>query len=413
MKVPRLISTEAYDIAPRIAVSITGATLLCYFGVAVTYVVRAQPTRLQLALGLVLLGLLLTLQLGHSFPRLVPAKYFPVRVMLAIQAALTYVPFVLLEEAWLGMPGFLAGSALLRLRPLPAWICFFLVILATDLILVELGHGLGAVAYTSVATGLTGIVVFGMSRLTGLVGEVYASRVELAELAIAQERLRFARDLHDLLGYSLSTITLKGELAYRLIPEEHQRAREEIRDLLQASRRALGDVRAVAQGYVAMSLTTELQTAESLLAALGIRVESDVEPGELPSRVDALLATVLREGLTNILRHTKATNCRIEAWRKDDQVWLVMWNDGAGGQSGVLSADDDAGGSGIGNLRARVESFGGSLGVTSPERGTFQLAVQVPLLPKSGCSGAVKVPQPAVAGCEDGALLRGLRVCDR
>ncbi|MFJ9109783.1 sensor histidine kinase [Streptomyces sp. NPDC102283] len=397
MNVPDSKTAEAHDPAPRIAVSITGIILLGHFGVAVTLVLRAGPSPLETCTDLFLLALLLVLQVGSTFPGLRPAGRRWVVLALAAQAVLTYVPFLFLHDAWLGMPGFLAGSILLHLRPALAWSLFFLVVLASGLALVALGHALGDIACTTVATVLTNAVVFGMSRLTRLVREAHAARVELAELVIEQERLRVSRDLHDLLGYSLSTITVKGELAYRLIPEEYERAREEVRDVLHASRRAMADVRAVARGHVAMSLATELRMMESLFAALGIRLESRVEAGEPPPTVDVLLATVLREGLTNILRHAGAKTCRIDAWREDGHVWLVLWNDGVDAKPGVLGALDKGGGSGIGNLRARVEALGGVFAVNAPEKGTFELAVRVPLTTGAGF-GRIRLSQPVKHG---------------
>ncbi|MFJ8957548.1 sensor histidine kinase [Streptomyces sp. NPDC102381] len=374
----------------------TGIILLGHFAVAVALVLRADPSRLELRTELLLLALLLVLQLGSVFPALRPAGRRWIILTLGAQAALTFGAFFLLGT-WLGMPGFLGGSLLLYLRPAPAWSLFASVVLAADLVLVVLGHGPGDVICTTGATVFTGAMMFGMSRLKGWAREAHATRVELAELAIEQERLRVSRDLHDMLGYSLSTITVKGELAYRLIPEEYERAREEVRDVLRASRRAMADVRSLARGSVALSLATELRTMESLLVALDIRLESQVENGELPQPVDELLATVLREGLTNILRHSGAKTCRIHARREDGHVRLVLWNDGVDGQTGILGAPDAGGGSGIGNLRARTDAVGGVLTVATPEKGTFELVVRAPLSMGAGF-GRVRLPQPVSKG---------------
>lgn len=396
---PGSMVAVARDLAPRIAVSVTGTILLGHFAVAVALVLRAGPSPLELGTELLLLALLLALQCGSVFPALRPTRRRWAVLTLCAQAALTFITFFFLET-WLGMPGFLGGSLLLCLRPALAWSLFAFVVLACDLTLVVLGHGSGDVVYVTGAAVLTGAVVFGMSRLTGLFREAHATRVELAELAelaIEQERLRVSRDLHDMLGCSLSTITVKGELAYRLIPEEYERAREEVRDVLRASRRAMADVRSLARGHVALSLATELRTVESLLAALGIRLERHVEDGELPASVDVLLATVLREGLTNILRHTGARTCRIHVRREEGHVRFVLWNDGVDGHPGILGASEAGGGSGIGNLRARVDAIGGVLTVTTPRKGTFELAVRAPLSMGAGLD-RVRLPQPVSKG---------------
>ncbi|MDW6062571.1 histidine kinase [Streptomyces sp. FXJ1.4098] len=212
------------DLAPRLAVVITAVVLVGYFCVAVTYVVDARPSGRALDAALLMLALLpvlaalLGLQLTHSFPGLAPRLSGARHWTLALQALLTFLPFAVFKHAWLGMPGFLAGSSLLVLPPPLSWVAFAAIMGCTDVLLFQVGFGWGEVAYTTVSTALTGLVVFGLSRLSGLVAEVSRSRAELARLAVAQERLRFARDLHDLLGYSLSTITLKCELVHRLVP---------------------------------------------------------------------------------------------------------------------------------------------------------------------------------------------------
>ncbi|WJD99355.1 MULTISPECIES: sensor histidine kinase [Streptomyces] len=381
------------NLAPRLAVVITVLVLVGYFAVAVTYVVdgnRSGRTIDAAMLGLALLPMtmLLCLQMLHSFPGLAPRLSGARRRTLALQTVLTFAPFAVFKHAWLGMPGFLAGSSLLVLAPALAWPAFAAILLCTDVLLFQVGFGWGQVAYTSVSTALTGLVVFGLSRLSGLVAEVSRSRAELARLAVAQERLRFSRDVHDLLGYSLSTITLKCELVHRLVPRQNSRAQQELSEILQTSRQALADVRAVASGYRKMSLSAESATARSMLAAAGISATSEIDCGPLPEVVDTVLASVLREGLTNVLRHSKADHCAIEARRSGRQVWLTLVNDGVGRPSTILRADSTDGGSGIGNLRVRVENLGGRLRAGVRSDGCFELRaeldVSVDAPPRSG-----------------------------
>ncbi|MGV9856504.1 sensor histidine kinase, partial [Streptomyces sp. NPDC003442] len=294
-------------LAPRLAVVITVLVLVGYFAVAVTYVVDGNRSgrsvdAAMLGLALLPMTMLLCLQMLHSFPGLAPRLSGARRWTLTLQTVLTFAPFAIFKHAWLGMPGFLAGSSLLVLVPALAWPAFAAILLCTDVLLFQVGFGWGQVAYTTVSTALTGLVVFGLSRLSGLVAEVSRSRAELARLAVAQERLRFSRDVHDLLGYSLSTITLKCELVHRLVPRQNSRAQQELSEILQTSRQALADVRAVASGYRKMSLSAEAATARSMLAAAGISATAEIDCGPLPDLVDTVLASVLREGLTNVLR---------------------------------------------------------------------------------------------------------------
>ncbi|KAK1179472.1 histidine kinase [Streptomyces sp. NBS 14/10] len=376
------------DLAPRLAVVITAVVLVGYFCVAVTYVVDARPSGRALDAALLMLALLpvlaalLGLQLTHSFPGLAPRLSGARHWTLALQALLTFLPFAVFKHAWLGMPGFLAGSSLLVLPPPLSWVAFAAIMGCTDVLLFQVGFGWGEVAYTTVSTALTGLVVFGLSRLSGLVAEVSRSRAELARLAVAQERLRFARDLHDLLGYSLSTITLKCELVHRLVPPQNSRAQQELAEILQTSRQALADVRAVASGYRKMSLSAEAGTAKSMLAAVGISTTAEVDCGELPDLVDTVLASVLREGLTNVLRHSKAEHCTIEARRSDRTVLLTLTNDGVGKPSTILRADSSDrsdGGSGIGNLKVRLENLGGRLRAGLRDDGRFELRAELEL----------------------------------
>lgn len=377
------------DLAPRLAVVITVVVLLGYFTVAVTYVVEGLPPGsavdavVRMLEILPVLAALLGIQLLHSFPGLAPRLAAARHWTLLLQAALTFLPFAVFEQAWLGMPGFLAGSGLLVLAPAVAWPTFAAILVITDVLLFQVGFGWDKVAYTTVSTTITGLVVFGLSRLSGLVAEVSRSRAELARLAVAQERLRFSRDVHDLLGLSLSTITLKCELVHRLVPRQNDRAQQELAEILQTSRQALADVRAVASGYRKMSLSAEAETARSMLAAAGIRATADIDCGPLPERVDTVLASVLREGLTNVLRHSKADHCAITARRSGPTVRLTLVNDGVGKASTLLRADSVAGtagtdgGSGIGNLRVRLSGLGGRLYADVRSDGRFELRAEL------------------------------------
>ncbi|MFJ1755862.1 sensor histidine kinase [Kitasatospora sp. NPDC088134] len=359
---------EGKQMAPRTAVAITAAVFLGYTGVATSYVLALHPSGLLLGGTVLLLLLLLGIQLVHSFPRLAPALASRWQLTLALQALITYVPLLFLGPLWIGMPSFLAASLLLLLRPAFAWPGFVAVVVVSNVLMLWIGDGLGETFYISVATTTNGLVIYGLSRLTDLVIEVHRSRAELATLAVAQERLRFARDLHDLLGYSLSAITLKCELAYRLVPSQSELAQQELTEILQTARQALSDVRAVARGYREMSLGAEAESAKAMLATLGVRCTVRLDFGLLPQQVETVLATVLREGLTNMLRHSKVEECEISAVRDGRTVRFRLANDGVGravpAQADREHADrvrDTAGGSGIGNLTTRVRELGGAL----------------------------------------------------
>jgi two-component system sensor histidine kinase DesK len=297
---------------------------------------------------------------------------------LGAQAAFTFVPFFVLHEVWGGMGGFLAGSFLLLVRRPVAWIFFTLTVAGLGVFAYATEHTLEWTAYNLVSTMLLGLVVFGMARLTQLVIELAVMRGELAQMAVFQERLRFARDLHDLLGYSLSSITLKSELAYRLVQNQPERARAELTEILEAARQALADVREVASGYRELSLVAEAASARRMLETAQIEALVRIDLPALPSDIDTVLATTLREGVTNILRHSKVQCCNIAATRTAVGIRLEVANDGVVDRD---EGDEHRSGSGLGNLRGRLGAFGGTLraGVEGEAAGRwFRLVAEIP-----------------------------------
>jgi two-component system, NarL family, sensor histidine kinase DesK len=187
--------------------------------------------------------------------------------------------------------------------------------------------------------------------------------------------VRFARDLHDLLGYSLSAITLKAELARRLVPVNPGRSRDEIAELLDIARQALADVRTVSSGYRNISLSKEAASVASLLTTAGIDARVEINCGPLDERVDTVLATVVRESVTNMLRHSQARTCSIEARQAGEVIVLRMLNDGV-----PRSSATGRRGGGLENLAARLEAIGGQLTVTIRD-GQFDLLAETPAKP--------------------------------
>ena len=372
--------SESEDIlAPRLAVGVVLVALTGIFASGVLHLVSmsALTSTPELVLGSLAMAGMLATQLTIS-ARLSSGRRGALgHWLLLAQVALTYLPFPLLGQAWVGVPGFLAGSLLLTLSGARSWVLFALVVGTTAGMSAATGLSAVGVAYFSVSTAMTGMIVFGLARMSDMVVKVRAAQAEIARLAVEQERLRFARDLHDLLGYSLSAITLRCELTYRLVDPGAIRAREEIAAVLDISRQALADVREVARAYRDMSLTTETASARSVLEAAGVEVSVDLRYERLPDRVNTVLATVLREGVTNILRHSKVRRCEITARVERDTAELVVVNDGVpepGPVEGIATS-----GSGLGNLAARLEAVNGRLTVGVREDGRFHLVAGVPL----------------------------------
>jgi two-component system sensor histidine kinase DesK len=218
---------------------------------------------------------------------------------------------------------------------------------------------------------LTAFAMRGTRYLLQANAELAGARDELARNAVAQERLRFARDLHDLLGHSLSLIALKSELAGRLAELDPARARAEMADVEAAARRALAEVRDAVSGYRQVTLGQALAEARSALSAAGIALRTPA-PGEpLPGAVDAVLGWVVREATTNVLRHSGARSVTVVLTTDADDVTLTVTDDGHGtaGQAGA----------GLSGLAERVEALGGRLATGPAGASGFRLTAVVPL----------------------------------
>ena len=230
-----------------------------------------------------------------------------------------------------------------------------------------------------------------------LVYRLKETRAELARAAVAEERLRISRDLHDLLGHSLSLIALKAELAGRMISKDPDRAAREIADVETVARRSLTEVRQAVTGYRQPSLAAELISSRRMLASAGIdcRVQA---PGaySLPSAVDALLAWTVREGATNIVRHAAAKHAEIVIEVTDTVASACLSDDGMGlsadgaapGETATIGPDAGAGadpgpapaaGSGLAGLAERAARLGGTMSAGAGQNGGFRLQVSVPL----------------------------------
>ncbi|MDX6313963.1 MAG: two-component system, NarL family, sensor histidine kinase DesK [Streptomyces sp.] len=377
--------------APLLARMIILFALFCFGLISVINMLQVHPSGTQVVVFSVCLAGIYALQLIHCSAAVRRWPWQWVAGTLVLQAVLTYLPSLAYDTLWGSQWGCLGGSLLLLVPGFARWVLFTLVA-ASAAVVSELAHvgGLYAV-YLVQSTVLSGFVIYGFTRLVDLVSEVHASRGELARMAVSQERMRFSRDLHDLLGYSLSAITLKSELLYRLIGDRSDQAREEVTSILDVSRQALSDVRLVASGYRDMSLAAEADSAASILAAAGVQAEVDVECGRLHPLVDTVLATALREGITNILRHSKVQHCSITAAAEGETVRLTLVNDGVGEGTAILSPHS---GSGIGNLQLRLTAVGGWVDAGVRDDGRFHLVAKAPLSPE---------PQTAEPSSEDTA----------
>ena len=193
---------------------------------------------------------------------------------------------------------------------------------------------------------------------------------EIENLAKVAERERIARDLHDVLGHTLSVITLKSELAGKLIDRDPQRAGKEIREVEQISRQALSDVRDAIRGYRSQGLVAELAQAKTTLETAGLTVQCDAATTmKLPAVQESVLSLAVREAVTNVVRHAQARTCRMRLEQQNGSCRLEIQDDGCGNSNGE--------GNGLRGMRERVEMLGGTLN-RNTEAGT-RIIITLPL----------------------------------
>ena len=235
-------------------------------------------------------------------------------------------------------------------------------------------------AHFYVSTWLTGLV---FSALVAGVNIHFAQakrdarKLEMAQeevehLAKVAERERIARDLHDVLGHTLSVIVLKSELASKLIERDPERAKNEIRDVEKISRDALADVRHAIRGYRAKGLSEEMARARATLETAGVRFDCEAKEIGLSPAQESVLALAMREAVTNVVRHAGAQRCKVELARVNGDCLLQIEDDGRGGSQTE--------GNGIRGMRERIEALGGHV-ERSSEEGT-RIKITLPLKPE-------------------------------
>lgn len=206
------------------------------------------------------------------------------------------------------------------------------------------------------------------------------ARETRARLAVAEERLRFGRDLHDVMGRNLAVIALKSELAVQLARRGRPEAVEQMIEVQRIARESQREVRDVVRGYREADLGIELVGAQGVLTAAGIACEVRGEAGGLPAEVQSALGWVVRETTTNVLRHGDAGRCAVEVRVSGGKVVLTVENDGADRAEGVGAAGaGSGGGSGLAGLAERLRKVGGTLEAGIAGAGVFRVVAEVPL----------------------------------
>ena len=266
---------------------------------------------------------------------------------------------------------FIYGAAFLgdAVRPRAAlrWLLLIVLILAVEAWLVPLRWitWVPGVVFSLIIGGTN--IHFGEVRRKD--AALLAAEKEAQRHAAVAERERIARDLHDLLGHTLSVIVIKSELASKLADRDPQRAAAEIRDVEQISRKALNEVRDAIHGYRGRRMEQEIEIGRTALAAAGVTLHADLRPLNVEPQTEQALALAVREALTNVLRHAHAKRCDVRVERTDTAVRVIVQDDGVG------SLERE--GAGLSGMRTRLAEIGGRV-LRDGSQGT-RLELMVPL----------------------------------
>jgi two-component system sensor histidine kinase DesK len=284
--------------------------------------------------------------------------------LLGTLAALSIALSIAFGDDWLGLLIYLSVAVALTLPTRFALAAIAAVAAIAVAIAGEIAVAVQVVTF--------GVLLVAVRRLMELVQELDAARSRVAEFAVSEERLRLSRDLHDLLGQNLSLISLKSQLARKLLVRDPEAAEREMRDVESVARTSLQEARATVRGLRGASLPVELDRAREALEAAGIDIAVRAD-GALPAEVDGPLAYVVREGATNVIRHSRAGRCEIVVRRTADVAEVEIRDDGVG------TPDAGGEGSGLRGLGERLAEVGGTVDAGPAQGGGFRVIARVPL----------------------------------
>jgi two-component system sensor histidine kinase DesK len=260
-----------------------------------------------------------------------------------------------------------AGSMVGGVRPARlaiAWLVLLVLAIAAYGLILDLPlFAWGPVAFF---TGMIGFANYMWAEMRKKNEALQAANAKVQQLATQAERERIARDMHDLLGHTLTVIAVKAELAGKLVGSDPARAQGEIEDIQATARHALQEVRYAINDMKRASLAAEIASARAALAAADVKLESQPHLPVVPAPLEPPIALLIRESVTNVVRHAQASVCRISLDRTDDHIRLEISDDGRGGVNEA--------GNGVSGMRARVAALGGEFSLRS-EQGTVVEAV--------------------------------------
>jgi two-component system sensor histidine kinase DesK len=325
----------------------------------------AQHSRIAWAEFTVFYALFLTLYASLVFARIKRVQY-----LLLIAMGLLGAIYIPLNGGAVGV--FIYVAAFVPFVAESILVCVATFVAAAAIMVVEGGYFLhyspwswGICAFFAVAVGAANLLAAQRMRANKKLNLAHEQILHLAKLA---ERERIARDLHDVLGHTLSVVVLKSELAGKVMDRDPERARKEIGEVEHIARQALGEVREAIRGYRSEGLAAEIARAKKTLDAAGVTLEYGEKPPQLAPAEETVLSLIVREAVTNIVRHAQASHCRLEFAANGFGTALTVEDDGRGG----IREE----GNGLRGMRERVESIGGKLQIDS-EQGT-RLRIEIP-----------------------------------
>ncbi|MGW0805316.1 sensor histidine kinase [Nonomuraea sp. NPDC002799] len=318
------------------------------------------------------LTLLVLLALHVKFITETPARRAGSWWIVAVQAWLTYLPLPVFGAAWTPVCALLVGALLMTAARIGSVVLVVLAMCCPLVLLAAPERSMIDLVWV-IAGPLLGVMEYALVTLARRAAQLAEARTEVMSKAVALERRRFTRDLHDLVGHRLTVLVLKAQLAQRLVAEGDKRAEDEMTETIELLRSLSADVRAVAHGLRSSSLAAELGSARSLLESVRVRCQIRVSCHDLPDEMEEALTHSLREGVTNVLRHAEARQCSIHLLERERMVRLTIRNDGVR----PPRRPGDAG-QGLLNMAERVSALGGWLEATSSRSGQFTFSVYVP-----------------------------------
>lgn len=308
----------------------------------------------------------------------------PVTVLLTLVLGGLLIPA--LHYDWLSGLGVFAAIMLLINFPLQWWRALLVGLIGSLTLIAQfmLHAERNSVVVLLVLLVIVGTVQVAVYKQIETSMQLQEARAELTYLAVAEERLRIARDLHDILGQRLSAVTLKAEIAAQMVGRDPGRAITEILEVSATARGALAEVRAAVSGYRTVSLRVETESSEALLTACGVTV-TVTGPLSLPQLANETAGWVVREATTNVIRHASAQQCSITVTDEGDTFVVQVADDGVGG---TLS-EPFSYGTGLTGLTERMEIVGGDLDV-GPRDGRFVVTARIPADPQFAESAATR-----------------------